>query len=100
MQIIGDHFTVPASWPADARAKLDLLLERAKATHTDELSVAFGDSVFSWHSGRGEDPIQTMSVTKSIVGLAIGDWLRWANSTPSKHLSAPYSRSGVRDVRR
>ncbi len=72
MQIIGDHFTVPASWPADARAKLDLLLERAKATHTDELSVAFGDSVFSWHSGRGEDPIQTMSVTKSIVGLAIG----------------------------
>lgn len=68
----GAGFVVPESWPVQARPQLGLLLERAQATGTDELSVAWRGHVYEWRSGRGAGPIQTMSVTKSVVGLVIG----------------------------
>lgn len=69
---VGAEFVVPESWPVQARAQLGLLLERAQATGTDELAVAWCDHVYEWRSGRGAGPIHTMSVTKSVVGLTIG----------------------------
>lgn len=59
---------LPESWPTEARE----LLRQAQAKLTDELAIAWDGRVYEWRSDRGAGPIQTMSVTKSVVGLAIG----------------------------
>lgn len=63
---------MPLDLPASAYPHLDALLERTKATHTDQLAISWGDAGQSWNFGGGSDPIQTMSVTKSVVGLVVG----------------------------
>ena len=52
---------------------LTLLLRRAEETHSDALVVRHGGQLLGvWHFGREPRPIQTMSCTKSVVGLAVG----------------------------
>lgn len=68
----GMDSTVPASWPFEARLQLQALLKRADETLTDELAVSWNGEVHEWRSERSGQPIQTMSVTKSAVGLVIG----------------------------
>src|SRR5690625_834583 len=63
---------VPESWPPSARSQLLELLKRADESLTDELAVAWNGEVHEWRSERSGQPIQTMSVTKSVVGLVVG----------------------------
>ena len=63
---------MPPELPVAARPHLDALLERARSTLTDELALSWRGERRSWSLGEGNEPIQTMSVTKSVVGLAIG----------------------------
>lgn len=58
--------------PTDAQPLLELLLTRARATHTDALALHWRGQRQVWRFGRHHEPIQSMSVTKSIVGLVIG----------------------------
>ena len=52
---------------------LALLLRRAEETHSDALVIRErGQLVGAWHFGREPGLIQTMSCTKSVVGLAVG----------------------------
>ncbi len=54
-------------------AALARLVEAAGASHSDALVVMRdGKLVGSWHSGGERRPIEAMSATKSIVGLAVG----------------------------
>ncbi|HLM72705.1 MAG TPA: serine hydrolase, partial [Polyangiaceae bacterium] len=54
-------------------AQLAALVERAAATSSDALVILKnGKLVGEWYFGKPRTPIETMSVTKSIVGLAIG----------------------------
>lgn len=56
----------------DARA-LQELVDSARATRSDAFVVLKNGRVIAeWYSPAGPRPIQTMSATKSIVGLAIG----------------------------
>lgn len=55
---------------------LDLLEQRAIATHSDALIVcAGGQTLRSWYSPLPHQPIHIMSCTKSVVGLAFGHLL-------------------------
>jgi len=68
--------------PPQADARLAALLERARETRTDDLAISWHGVTRSWAFGEGarltqggstrSEPIQTMSVTKSVVGLVIG----------------------------
>jgi CubicO group peptidase (beta-lactamase class C family) len=52
---------------------LEPLLKRAEETHSDAVVVMHqGELVGTWRFGKPKQLIQTMSVTKSIVNLAIG----------------------------
>jgi CubicO group peptidase (beta-lactamase class C family) len=52
---------------------LEPLLKRAEETHSDALIVMHrGELVGTWRFGKPKQVIETMSVTKSIVNLAIG----------------------------
>ena len=54
-------------------AQLAALVERAAATSSDALVILKnGKLVGEWYFGKPRTPIETMSVTKSVVGLAIG----------------------------
>ncbi len=64
--------TIPQGWPEAARPALENLLAGARAAHTDQLAIHWNGTVHDWHSEYGSGPIQTMSVTKSIVGLVMG----------------------------
>ena len=58
---------------AGRKAALDALVRRADAARSDGLVVwQNGKLVGEWHFGRADIPIETMSVTKSVVSLAIG----------------------------
>lgn len=63
---------MPLELPPHARAHLDALLARAEETHTDSLAISWRGVTQRWTFGKDAEPIQTMSVTKSIVGLVIG----------------------------
>lgn len=58
--------------PEQARAQLEALLQRAGQTHTDEFALSWKGERRSWNLRGGKNPIQTMSVTKSVVSLLIG----------------------------
>ncbi len=70
----------PAAFPAGDAAELGLdapalaaLLEEAKTNGTDVLVVVKnGKQVLEWHAPGGDGPIETMSVTKSVVALGLG----------------------------
>jgi CubicO group peptidase (beta-lactamase class C family) len=52
---------------------LDRLVKRAEETHSDALVILQdGKLVGDWRFGKPAGPIETMSVTKSVVNLAIG----------------------------
>jgi CubicO group peptidase (beta-lactamase class C family) len=54
-------------------AQLAALVERAAATSSDALVILKnGKLVGEWYFGKPRTPIETMSVTKSVVGLAVG----------------------------
>jgi len=54
-------------------AALDRLLKRAEETHSDALVVLRdGKLVGDWRFGKPQEPIEIMSVTKSVANLAIG----------------------------
>ncbi|XYI03806.1 serine hydrolase domain-containing protein [Sorangium sp. So ce1128] len=54
-------------------AALEKLVQRAEASHSDGLVlVKNGKLVGEWYFGKERGPIEAMSVTKSIVNLAIG----------------------------
>jgi len=56
----------------DARA-LTALIQAAEASHSDALVVLKdGKLVGEWYFGKPQGPIEAMSVTKSVVSLAIG----------------------------
>jgi len=62
----------PAFDRVDAAA-LERLLTAARGAHSDALVVLHdGELVGAWHSNGQSEPIEAMSVTKSIVNLAIG----------------------------
>ena len=67
---------LPVSTPAAEQVdptRLRQLLDSARATRSDAFVVLKnGRIVAEWYSEGNRTPIQTMSVTKSIVGLAIG----------------------------
>ena len=53
--------------------RLGQLLDSARATHSDAFVVLRNGRVIAeWYSDSNRAPIQTMSATKSIVGLAVG----------------------------
>src|SRR5690625_494296 len=58
--------------PPDAQPALQALLTRALATHTDALALHWRGKRQVWALGSAPGPIETMSVTKSVVGLVIG----------------------------
>jgi CubicO group peptidase (beta-lactamase class C family) len=66
----------PRAEPPEAgldRAALDDLILEAERTHSDSLVVVQdGRTIVERYFGRPRGPIETMSVTKSIVSLAIG----------------------------
>lgn len=67
---------LPRKAPADAgvdAAALKALLGRAKASRTDALVVVKDGAIVAEYYNKDKDPgpIETMSVTKSIVGLAV-----------------------------
>ena len=65
----------PAQSPHSAidRRALDELLAAAKASHSDAVVVwSHGKQVGSWYFGKAPKKIEAMSVTKSIVNLAVG----------------------------
>jgi CubicO group peptidase (beta-lactamase class C family) len=52
---------------------LELLLKRAEETHSDAVVVMHrGETIGVWRFGKPKQLIQTMSITKSIVNLAVG----------------------------
>jgi CubicO group peptidase (beta-lactamase class C family) len=54
-------------------AALDRLVKRAEETHSDSLVVLRdGKLVGDWRFGKPREPIEIMSVTKSVANLAIG----------------------------
>jgi len=54
-------------------AALDRLVKRAAETHSDSLVVLRdGKLVGDWRFGKPQEPIEIMSVTKSVANLAIG----------------------------
>ena len=54
-------------------ARVAQLIDSARVTNSDAIVVMRNGKVIGeWYSDSGRVPIQTMSVTKSIVGLAIG----------------------------
>lgn len=54
-------------------AALDRLVKRAEETHSDSLVVLRdGKLVGDWRFGKPQEPIEIMSVTKSVANLAIG----------------------------
>ena len=54
-------------------ARVTQLIDSARATNSDAIVVLRNGRVIGeWYSDSGHVPIQTMSATKSIVGLAIG----------------------------
>jgi CubicO group peptidase (beta-lactamase class C family) len=56
-----------------AQQALDALLEGARASHSDSFLVRRGERLLAEHySKNGREPIETMSVTKSVVALGIG----------------------------
>lgn len=62
----------PAADRVDAAA-LERLLDEAARTHSDALAVLLdGELVGAWYSAAGPRRIESMSVTKSIVNLAVG----------------------------
>lgn len=62
----------PAEGRVDAEA-LSRLVEDAEASRTTALVILHeGDVVGVWHDPRGERPIEAMSVTKSVLSLAVG----------------------------
>lgn len=62
----------PAADRVDAAA-LERLLDEAARTHSDALVVLLdGELVGAWYSAAGPRRIESMSVTKSIVNLAVG----------------------------
>lgn len=67
--------TTPTSFPAhglDGDA-LDRLLERAHESQSDAVVIVKdGKLVGEWYFGKPRGPIEAMSATKSIVGLAVG----------------------------
>lgn len=63
---------MPLKLPQRAQPHLEALLARAKETRTSSLAVSWRGATQSWSFGANAEPVQTMSVTKSIVGLAIG----------------------------
>ncbi len=57
-------------------AALERLLKRAEETHTDALVILKdGKLVGDWRFGKPAEPIEVMSVTKSVASLAIGNLL-------------------------
>lgn len=58
--------------PPNAQKHLNALLARAEETHTDSLAISWRGASRQWTFGKEAAPIQTMSVTKSVVGLVIG----------------------------
>ncbi len=51
----------------------EILFERARETNSDALLILHnGEPIIEWYSNYGDTLIYTMSVTKPIVGLAIG----------------------------
>ena len=55
---------------------IERLVGRAKETHTDAMiMVQNGETLGEWDFGKEKRPIETMSMTKSIVSLAIGTLL-------------------------
>jgi CubicO group peptidase (beta-lactamase class C family) len=49
------------------------VVDRVKASHSDALVIMKnGKPVVTWYSGNKAEPIETMSITKSLVALAIG----------------------------
>jgi len=63
---------MPLELPTHARAHLEALLARAEETHTDSLAISWRGATLICSSGKDAEPIQTMSVTNSVVGLVIG----------------------------
>lgn len=62
--------------PVNARA-LKALVQAAEASHSDALVVLqHGRLLGQWQFGRAEEPIEAMSVTKSVVSMAIGALLQ------------------------
>lgn len=68
---------LPRGEPAGAvRAGLDSLVELAASARSDALVVLQdGRIVGEWYFGRDPGPIQTMSATKSVVSLSVGQLL-------------------------
>jgi CubicO group peptidase (beta-lactamase class C family) len=68
------HLRAKAPRPAQVDwARLDSLVAAARRTNSDALVVLQdGKLVGEWYFGKERGPIQTMSVTKSIVSMAIG----------------------------
>lgn len=57
-------------------AALERLVKKAEATHSDSLVILKdGKLVGDWRFGKPAEPIEAMSVTKSIASLAIGSLL-------------------------
>lgn len=62
-----------AELPPAAQEALDALLEGARASHSDSFLVRRGDQLLAEHYSESERaPIETMSVTKSVVALGVG----------------------------
>lgn len=58
--------------PTGAQPALEALLSQARATNSDALGISWKGHRQVWAFWGKHEPIETMSVTKSIVGLVIG----------------------------
>jgi CubicO group peptidase (beta-lactamase class C family) len=63
--------------PKTTKQALARLMDGAKRTHSDTLLVMRNGKVLAeWHTGNAPEPIELMSVTKSVVALAVGVLVR------------------------
>src|SRR6266567_1469542 len=67
------HHPVDALGPHTDGTALHLLAVAAKASHSDALVVwKDGDEIAAWYFGKQPRRIHAMSITKAVVGLAVG----------------------------
>jgi CubicO group peptidase (beta-lactamase class C family) len=95
----GSTSSQSATLTATGREKLNALVERAKATHSDALVVMKGGKLLNALNAGDLQPVEAMSITKSLVSLAIGrlvDGGKLSLDTPVSHYF-PEWQQGLKD---